>query len=203
MKLTLFSTKQTFLILVFINLIVQTIITRYSMLKSPKQKNKWYSLLLFICMLMLIFIMCMPIPIFIKFMVFCVFSMLQGYTLASLNINDTVFQFAFYGALSIFCSMIGISALITMLGVKFGSKFGLGLLSTLLLFILIFIFNAITGDISHKLLSAVGVVLFSIFIIYDTNIILQRDYKGDFISASLAYYLDFLNLFIDLSWFNQ
>ena len=38
----------------------------------------------------------------------------------------------------------------------------------------------------------------SLFIIYDTNIILQRNYEGDFITASIDYYLDILNIFISL-----
>jgi FtsH-binding integral membrane protein len=41
-------------------------------------------------------------------------------------------------------------------------------------------------------------MLFSVYIVYDTNIILQRDYGGDFISASLAYYLDIINIFSNL-----
>ena len=41
-------------------------------------------------------------------------------------------------------------------------------------------------------------MLFSVYIIYDTNSILQRDYGGDFISASLAYYLDIINIFSNL-----
>ena len=41
-------------------------------------------------------------------------------------------------------------------------------------------------------------MLFSVYIVYDTNSILQRDYSGDFITASLDYYLDVINIFSDL-----
>jgi len=201
--INLFSANQTFLIMVFANLVIQTIITRYSMVRSPKQKNKWYSILTFLVMLVLIVIMCLPLPLFVKFLVFCLFSIIEGYTLASLNMNDTIVQFAFYGALSIFCSMIGISTVITVLGVKLGPRVGLGLFSTLLLFLLFLIFNILAGEIVNKLLALVGIVLFSMYVVYDTNKILQRDYRGDFISASLDYYLDFLNLFVDISWLNK
>jgi FtsH-binding integral membrane protein len=44
----------------------------------------------------------------------------------------------------------------------------------------------------------IGVVLFSLYIIYDTNHILQREYYGDFITASMDYYLDILNVFVNL-----
>jgi FtsH-binding integral membrane protein len=62
-----------------------------------------------------------------------------------------------------------------------------------------------TGAISgfYKLLSIVSILLFSMFIIYDTNVILQRNYVGDFITASLDYYLDIINIFINLLNFNN
>uniref|UniRef100_A0A6C0B8D1 Inhibitor of apoptosis-promoting Bax1 n=1 Tax=viral metagenome TaxID=1070528 RepID=A0A6C0B8D1_9ZZZZ len=202
-NINLFSSKQTFLILVFANLVIQTIITRYSMLQSPKQKNRWYSFAAFLVMLALIVIMSLPIQMWIKFLVFCLFSVIEGYTLASMFTNDTIVQFAFYGTLSIFCSMIGISSVITMLGIKLGPRVGLGLFLALLLFLLFLIFNILSGQIANKLLAMVGILLFSMYVVYDTNKILQRDYKGDFISASLDYYLDFLNLFVDISWLNK
>jgi len=201
--INIFSNKQQFLIMVFVNLIIQTMITRYSMLQSPKQKNKWYSLLAFLVALLLIVVMCLPIKIWMKFLVFCLFSLVQGYTLASIPIHDTILQFAFYGALSIFVSMIGISSIITMLGIQIGPRVGLGLFYALLIFLLFIIFNIFTGQVANKLLALVGILLFSIYIVYDTNKILQRDYKGDFISASLDYYLDFLNLFVNISWLNK
>jgi FtsH-binding integral membrane protein len=202
-NINLFSSKQPFLIMVFANLVIQTIITRYSMLQSPKQKNRWYSFAAFLFMLALIVIMSLPIQLWMKFLVFCLFSVIEGYTLASMFTNDTIVQFAFYGALSIFCSMIGISSVITMLGIKLGPRVGLGLFSALLLFLLFLIFNILSGQIANKLLAMVGILLFSMYVVYDTNKILQRDYKGDFISASLDYYLDFLNLFVDISWLNK
>jgi FtsH-binding integral membrane protein len=159
--------------------------------------------LAFLVALLLIVVMCLPIKIWVKFLVFCLFSLVQGYTLASMFTNDTIVQFAFYGALSIFVSMIGISAVITMLGVKLGPRVGLGLFSALLLLLMFLLFNIIAGEIANKLLAMVGILLFSMYIVYDTNKILQRDYKGDFISASLDYYLDFLNLFVDISWLNK
>jgi FtsH-binding integral membrane protein len=56
----------------------------------------------------------------------------------------------------------------------------------------------IPSQSTFKYLSVFTIFLFSVFIIYDTNIILQRDYSGDFITASIDYYLDILNIFINL-----
>ena len=46
--------------------------------------------------------------------------------------------------------------------------------------------------------SMLNIIFFSVYIIYDTNSILQRNYYGDFITASLDYYLDIINIFINL-----
>jgi FtsH-binding integral membrane protein len=48
---------------------------------------------------------------------------------------------------------------------------------------------------TNKILSFVGIILFAMYVIYDTNTILQRNYSGDFVTASMDYYLDIINLF--------
>ena len=70
MNLSLFSKKSELLILTFLNLIVQTIITRIAMLKtSQKQKNnKWFHLGLLIIQIMLIYTMLMPLPVLFEFL---------------------------------------------------------------------------------------------------------------------------------------
>jgi FtsH-binding integral membrane protein len=49
----------------------------------------------------------------------------------------------------------------------------------------------------HQLLSIVGIFIFSGYVIYDTNTILQGTYynKNEYIRAALSYYLDFANIF--------
>ena len=140
--------------------------------------------------------MCMPISIFIKFLLFCIFSILNGINLASLNLNETIVKLSFYGTMSIFGIMTLIGMIFTVLNINLGPKIGLSLFYGLLLLILVGLFNIITGNTKNKLYSIVGLILFSIYIIYDTNYILQRNYKGDFILASLDYYLDILNIFL-------
>ena len=47
----------------------------------------------------------------------------------------------------------------------------------------------------RKAFSAVGIVIFAFYVLYTTNRILQKNYRDNYISASLSYYLDFINLF--------
>ena len=50
----------------------------------------------------------------------------------------------------------------------------------------------------HKSIAVVIITIMSLYIIYDTHDILHRHYKGDFITASIDYYLDILNIFVGL-----
>ena len=54
-----------------------------------------------------------------------------------------------------------------------------------------------------KTLSAIGIIIFSGYVIYDTNVILQRNYYGDFITASLDYYIDIISIFKKLTVLND
>ena len=56
---------------------------------------------------------------------------------------------------------------------------------------------------TQKGLSGAAIILFSMFIVYDTQKILSRNYAGDFISASMDYYLDIINLFSSLLGYNN
>ena len=101
--------------------------------------------------------------------------------------------------------MFAIGTTLILTGIQLGYKFGLILFYLLLSLILVSLVTIFSGAISgfSKLLSIVGILLFSTYIIYDTNVILQRNYYGDFITASLDYYLDIINLFINLLSFNN
>jgi FtsH-binding integral membrane protein len=201
MKLTFFGKKSELLILTFLNLIIQSIITRFAMIKSTKnqKRNILFNLGLFIIQIGLIYAMLIDIPVMVKFVLFCIFSVTWGYTLASFNLNETFVHIAFYGCLSIFGIGAFIGTMLTLFNINLGPKVGLGLFYMLLSLLLFGIFNILTGDTMHKIYSILCVLLFSIYIIYDTNQIMQRDYNGDFIRSSLDYYLDLVNIFASVT----
>jgi FtsH-binding integral membrane protein len=60
-----------------------------------------------------------------------------------------------------------------------------------------------TSSLTKKILVIFSLLLFSVYVVYDTNSILQRNYNGDFITASLDYYLDILNIFSNLLSFGR
>ena len=203
----IFGTKQTFLLLVFSNLILQLLITRYAISNAPKdpeqRKNRWYTIGLFVVSFVVLILMSLPMPIVLKFLLFCVFSSIMGIIIGARDFSDAIIETSFYGTLGIFVLMGLLGSFLNIFGIDLGPRFGIGLFIGLLCLILISIFNLITGDLSHKLISSFAVFLFSIYILYDTNIILQRNYAGDFISASISYYLDIINIFSSLNVIND
>jgi FtsH-binding integral membrane protein len=199
----LMMSKKEFLLYVFSNLIFQLGITYYLMMnyKGPIP-NHW--IILFASLTILLIMIFVPMPSFMKFILFCAFSAVFGISFSRLRDeqkdNKDVIQMAVLGTLSIFGVLFLFGAFLLFSGIKLGIQFASFLLFALLLFIIVQIVMLFSGTISQNIkgMSIAGLFLFSLYIIYDTNNILQRDYYGDFITASMDYYLDIINLFINL-----
>jgi FtsH-binding integral membrane protein len=221
--LKLLNEKKEFLLMVFSNLIVQLGITYYVMMnydslmgsnsnakKNDGKINAGLLIGLFLVQIGIIFLLTMNsgfMPIWVKFLLFSLFSAIFGvftYFLQK-HVDLKVIQMAILGTLSIFGAMFLFGAFLLMSGIKLGIRFAASLFYLLLLLILLYIVTSLTGHNSSlmKVLYIFGLLLFSTYIVYDTNNILQRNYYGDFISASLDYYLDIINIFKDLVMINN
>jgi len=203
--LSLIVSKKEFFILIFANLIVQLGITYYIMEKTPAAKNFW---VLFGIQLIIIFILVLvPMPSWMKFILFCAFSYTFGLSLSNLKskYDSTMIQSAIMGTIGIFGVMMAFGVILIMTGIKLGLQFGLGLLFALLMLIIVRIVYMFIPSSSgtKRYLTIVSLMLFSVYIIYDTNNILQRNYYGDFITASLDYYLDIVNVFVNMLSYNN
>jgi FtsH-binding integral membrane protein len=190
--------KRNFLVLVFTNLLAQLGITYYIMNNT---NNPDISIIpLFLAqILIIIIIVAVPMPEFMKFALFCLFSYTFGLMLSRYKnkIDPLTINTAIQGAMSVFGVMLATGVALSAGGIHLGAKFGSFLFWSLLLLIifrLIFVLGAKMSQ-AHKVLSFIGIMLFSLYVVYDTNIILQRNYNGGFISASMDYYLDIVNLF--------
>jgi FtsH-binding integral membrane protein len=195
--LRLMNEKKEFLILVFANLIAQLGITYYVM----ERTNTDISILpLFFAQLIIIFVITLvPMPEFVKFLLFCMFSYIFGLMLSGLkkNVSSDAINVAIQGAMTVFGLMLASGVALIVGGINLGYRFGAILFWSLLALIvarLVFVLGAKMNQ-ANKILSFIGIILFAVYVVYDTNKILQRDYYGDFITASMDYYLDILNLF--------
>ena len=208
----LITTKKEFFIMIFANLIVQLGITYYVMEKiniDPNNKNtSLYRILAFVLILVLVIsIAVLPLPLWLKFIIFSITSALWGYIFSKLRLvvgEDNV-KTAITGAISIFAIMFAFGVGLIVSGIKLGFKFGLILFELLSFLIIVRIVQIFipTTSLIKKIITVFSLLLFSIYIIYDTNSILQRNYNGDFIRASMDYYLDIINIFTKLTSFER
>lgn len=194
----LINNKKEFLICVFANLIAQLGITYYVMEKTNNNKiNRW--ILFFVELIIIFAIVFFPIPIIIKFLLFCLFSYTFGLMLSDTKkiVSSNVIQIALKGSILVFFFMFLIGVALIVGGINLTNKFGAILFFMLFLLIVARLVVMLGQGLSNlnKILSFIGILLFAVYVVYDTNKILQRNYYGDFILASMDYYLDILNLF--------
>jgi len=205
---SLINRKKDLLVATFANLIAQLGITYYVMthtkLEKEKDKNMIYLKFigLFLFQIFLIYCIIYPMESWKRLLCFCIFSVTYGLLLSYLKlfIHPNIIKMALLGTGAIFASMFSIGLLLLLSGIELDYKWGLFLFFSLFFYILFEIFARFyTVPVTDKTIIAVGIVIFSLYIIYDTNQILQRNYYGDFITASVDYYLDIINIFVKLS----
>ena len=205
--------KRDLLVKTFANLIVQLGITYYAMEKFSEEKDKdkkSKNLTILVIIYLFAFVIILgfiPMPTWLKLILFCGFSYGAGYLLSSLKIvaGEEVIHTAILGTMSIFGIMFALGLFMLLSGIKLGFRTGLILFYSLLFLILARLFNYFTAQSSEfaKGLTIFGLLLFSVYVIYDTNTILQKNYYGDFITASIDYYLDIINIFTKLVSLNN
>ena len=199
--ISLLAKNRVFLFKIFANLIAQLGITYYAMENSDPEKNIWAKIGYFILLLvLLILIAATNLPVWVKLLIFVAFSALSGKILSVYKdkYSDEVIKAGILGAMSIFAVMFIVGAMLPVLG----PQVGLALFVALLALIVARIASWFS-DINKKLLSGAGIGIFGLYVAYDTNNILQRAdyYQGDFVTASMDYYLDIINLVQDVIGF--
>lgn len=147
--------------------------------------------------LLLIFV---PMPIWLKMILFSAFSILTGFIMRDVkkSTSEKVLRFAVLSTIGIFIMMALAGVLLAGAGINLGWM-GLILLGFLIGLLVANIVLLFVGDVAiwSRMVAIVGVVVFSIYILVDTNM-MQRDYAGDFVMAAFDYYLDVINLVLSL-----
>jgi len=188
--------KEEFMLLVFANLIFQSILTFYFMEKTTIPFTTFQQILLYsiiiIIFIIIVYIQTYPI---IKFMLFSLFSILMGVILSIFKviINHELLQRTIMVLTSLFIICFIIGLIIHISGIKLSFNFGITLFYLLLILIIFDHLSVLIKSqihIIYKLIALFALIITSLYIIYDTYIILQKNYNGDFITASLDYYID-------------
>jgi FtsH-binding integral membrane protein len=119
-----------------------------------------------------------------KFIIFTAVSLITGLLYhRTKDIREALLE-----AIAIFISMIIAGFISVQVGLNLQTM-GTVLFFALLAFIIARLFRP--GD---KSFTKIGILIFALFVLYDTNQILQRNYRGDFIDASIDYFTDIINL---------
>ncbi len=191
--------NRVFLAKIFTNLLVQLATTYYVMEKYSFPNKKWPYVIGSIILVLII--AGTNLPYWAKFFVFILFSYTIGriFAIYKKKYSEDVIRGAILGAMGIFVIMFIIGGLVPVLGPKVGLALFIALLSLLIVRI-IGMFSDKTAAYK-KWISGAGIGIFGLYVVYDTNNILKRAdyYQGDFITASLDYYLDIINLFSELT----
>jgi FtsH-binding integral membrane protein len=204
---TLIAGREVFLLSVFLTLIFQTCLA-FGVMMAVKDKASWQAtvkrmfILIFIVQFAIILILAfVPMAPFLKFLLLTVFAIASGMVLsiaASVN-SQEVIKAALVGTITIFVLMVVFGTVLSALGIELGWLSGILFIAllALLLIRIVFLFMK-TSNNTRRVLAICSLVLFGMFIVYDTNSILQRDYNGDFVTAALDYFLDIINTFVNL-----
>ena len=214
----LMRNKKELLNCIFFTLLTQVLITivfikvfynieDITHLKEILNSSKIYILLLilfFIIGLILIFILISSnLTYFQKYIVFILFSLIEAFFIYLIlsRLNNEIIQFAFYSTILIFISLFIIGLIVVYFGYDLGWM-GIILFISLLILIIIQLISLCFKDLQiyNKFIAISSIIIFMLYIIYDTNnILLKYKNNNDFcIIGALDYYLDIINIFINL-----
>ena len=199
--------KATFLSMVFGTLIFQLLLVALTIRSIPTDSVltraiRSFTMVIFILQLGLILLMAfVPMSTTIKFFLFSIFSVLTGIMINAIvkatdknivhaAIAGTVVFFVMFGILGVACAALGIE--LNMLGL-----FLFFALFALIIANVVYLFMKETAMMT-RILATLALVIFGGYVAYDTNMILQRDYMGDFVTAALDYFLDIINIFLNI-----
>ena len=203
--------KKNLLKCIFTTLLCQLLITSliFTLIyKSRKQNNEFrllYSLLfLFLGILLIMFMTMYQLTFKQRLVFFTLFSVLQGVFLG--------FSLQYFGATAIMSALLftcllfstmlifGFFLVYFQIDLSWLGIFLFFLLLTLIILRIVSFFSPFSKT-RDKLLTVFALLLFSVYIIYDTNNILLRydsiKYERDCILGALDYYLDIINIFVN------
>ena len=139
----------------------------------------------------------LPIPI--KVAVFSLLAYISGMALHNVpNLQEALLE-----VVGIFIGMLVAGIFTVQMGYKLdilGQILFFSLLTILIARVInIYVRRTRVEERNSIVPSRILTILFALFVVYDTNKILQRNYSGNFVNASLDYFLDIFNLIRSVS----
>lgn len=167
--------------------------------------HKYFILWLILSIVLICVLGMVPMPPMMKLLVLSLFSLTMGLNCiaASKQVPESVIKVALLATLGIFVGMSVVGILLLSLGVdlNFLRYVLLAALFGLVMTQLVLLFVPVSKPV-YKVILGFGLTLFSIYVAYHTNVMIQPGYYGDAIDASVGLYLDTLNIFTHMVGIN-
>ena len=150
-----------------------------------------------LALVLLLSLVRLPIPI--KVAVFSLLAYISGMALHNVpNLQEALLE-----VVGIFIGMLVAGIFTVQMGYKLdilGQILFFSLLTILIARVInIYVRRTRVEERNSIVPSRILTILFALFVVYDTNKILQRNYSGNFVNASLDYFLDIFNLIRSVS----
>ena len=150
-----------------------------------------------LALVLLLSLVRLPIPI--KVAVFSLLAYISGMALHNVpNLQEALIE-----VVGIFIGMLVAGIFTVQMGYKLdilGQILFFSLLTILIARVInIYVRRTRVEERNSIVPSRILTILFALFVVYDTNKILQRNYSGNFVNASLDYFLDIFNLIRSVS----
>ena len=145
-----------------------------------------------LALVLLLSLVRLPIPV--KVAVFSLLAYISGMALHNVpNLQEALLE-----VVGIFIGMLVAGIFTVQMGYKLdilGQILFFSLLTILIARVInIYVRRTRAEERNSIVPSRILTILFALFVVYDTNKILQRNYSGNFVNASLDYFLDIFNL---------
>jgi FtsH-binding integral membrane protein len=190
--------KSVFMSKVFANLLFQTLVvysTARVVIQNQNLEEGVVRSRLFISIAALLIVLALGfmrrLPVAAKFALFTVLSILLGMLFSSFkSIDKRSLQEALAGTIALFFGML-------MLGF-ISAQFKVDLVPLYILLFIAYIVALVMSLFTH-IGSKIFVPLFALFIMVETNLMLRKNFDGDFVNGSLSYFTDTINIFSQLA----
>jgi len=188
--------KELFMSKVLGNLILQTFLAynsaKYVMdnqeVEDSVLRNQLFIAISSLAILLVLIFARLGTPI--KFVLFTIFSTLIGALLSSVKTMDREkVKEALAATVGIFVVMFVAGLLSTRLKIDF-----VPIALALFVIYLVTLFATLLRYNTSKIF----VPIFALFVLVETNIMMRKNYQGDFVNGSLSYFTDIVNLFTNL-----
>ena len=198
--------KRNLLKCVFSTLLFQACVTTLVVYYLNKEKvinlenyNLLFSFMILIVFILLIFGIIVVKSFRMKFILFTLFSITQGVFLSLLTryLSDEVIMSALFSSIFILFIIFGFITVYFRIDLSWMGIILFLFLVFMIVLNIVSIFIPQTEEQKKKLI-ILGIMLFSSYIVYDTNILLLKDKNMDCIMGALNYYIDLINLFTDI-----